>query len=129
MEKICLKNNRRTVQINPEVVKTLQQYPWPGNIRELQNIMERLIILSAGGKIEASDLPGYLQQKPVSFSSGLFLEKIGFKEWREKAEREFIHQSLDQCDWNISETAKLLGIERTNLHKKMKALGIHRRES
>ena len=126
MEKICLKNNRRTVQINPEVVKTLQQYPWPGNIRELQNIMERLIILAAGGKIAASDLPDYLQQKPASLSSGLFSEKVGLKEWREKAEREFIRQSLDHCDWNISETAKLLGIERTNLHKKMKALGIQR---
>ncbi|OGB68756.1 MAG: hypothetical protein A2Y94_07270 [Caldithrix sp. RBG_13_44_9] len=127
IEKICLKNNRKPVQIAPEVIRTLQQYSWPGNIRELQNIMERLIIMAAGGKIEASSLPTYLQQ-PGS-SVGLFSEKIGLKEWREKTEREYIRQSLDHCGWNISETAKFLGIERTNLHKKMKALGIQRLES
>jgi two-component system nitrogen regulation response regulator NtrX len=128
IKNICEKNNRKTVHIDPEALKILQEYHWPGNIRELQNIMERLIILAAGGKIEAGDLPISLQ-RPVQTSRVSFPEKMGFKEWRENSEREFIRQSLDTCGWNISETAKLLGIERTNLHKKMKALGIRKGKS
>ncbi len=128
IQRICLKNNRKPIQLQSRVMEILQEYQWPGNIRELQNVIERLIILANQEEITVNDLPAYLYQSE-KFPRPLPTEKIGLKEWLNRMEREYIIFCLEQNEWNITETAKLLGIERTNLHKKMKALSIHREES
>jgi two-component system nitrogen regulation response regulator NtrX len=124
-EKYCLKNNRRSVEISTGAMKLLQAYPWPGNIRELQNLLERLLILGDQKVISEHDLPDYISKvqqvdKPVQPG------EQDLKSFKEKTERDYIIRCLEQCNGNVSETARLLGIERTNLHKKMKALGIER---
>jgi DNA-binding NtrC family response regulator len=125
IEKYCLKNNRRPVKLSPGAMKLLQKYPWPGNIRELQNLLERLLILGDQKVISEHALPDYISKvqqvdKPVQPG------EQDLKSFKEKTERDYILRCLEQCDGNVSETARLLGIERTNLHKKMKALGIER---
>jgi two-component system nitrogen regulation response regulator NtrX len=121
--KFCLENNRKPVEIEKPVIKVLQKYHWPGNIRELKNLVERLIILTPGEKIVVKNLPHLnFQSDPLAniFDPG---DKT-LKEVREEAERQYILTSLANCNGKISQAAKKLGIERTNLHKKMKALGI-----
>ena len=124
IRRYCLRNNRREVSVEPRVYEILANYSWPGNIRELQNLVERLLILTSGDKILLKDLPQHLLQPEASVpvpETG----KVSLKQVRETAEREYIQKCLTACGGNVSETARMLGIERTNLHKKMKALGIN----
>ena len=116
----------------------LKQYDWPGNVRELRNVAERLVIMS-DDVIRERDLPPYLggprsssaaraSTAPVTaIDLGKYAQK-SLREFREEVESEFIRLKLAEYEWNISRTAQALGIERTNLHKKLRALGIHRGE-
>ena len=114
----------------------LALYDWPGNVRELRNVVERLVIMS-DEVIREKDLPPYLGGPRAMRSSqtgpqnaidlGRYSNK-SLREFREEVESEFIRIRLAEYDWNISRTAQALGIERTNLHKKLRALGIHRGE-
>jgi two-component system, NtrC family, nitrogen regulation response regulator NtrX len=130
---------------DPEVFELLKQRPWPGNVRELRNVVERMVILS-GSRIRVEDVPtDWIGQTPREGSkvetvvaepqdgSGFRVpvgadERLPLREFRDRAEAAYLLATLRQCDWNISRAAGLLGIERTNLHKKMRAFGI-RRES
>jgi two-component system nitrogen regulation response regulator NtrX len=125
MEKYCFKNNHKQVLIDKEVMNILKDYPWPGNIRELQNLMERLIIMSSGDTIKLQDLPPHILKKESEVAD-IQPGTKSLKEVRESAEREYIRTCLNYCNENVSETADLLKIERTNLHKKMRALGIRK---
>src|SRR5262249_8345954 len=116
-------------------------YPWPGNVRELRNVIERLVILS-DESIGVDDLPEEIiaeveRTRRESTSRGAPAElprvelpaearALPLREFRDHMEREYIRIKLDENGWNISRTASLLGIERTNLHKKMRALGLSR---
>ncbi len=121
----CSENNRRPVRPDPAVVEVLQNYSWPGNVRELRNLVERLLIMTTGDRIEMSDLPPHLFQAEIPTVKVTPGSK-SLKEIREMAEREYILQCLRACGGNVSRAARMLGLERTNLHKKMKALGIDR---
>jgi two-component system nitrogen regulation response regulator NtrX len=123
LTRFCLKNNRRPVSVDPEVVEILKTYHWPGNIRELQNVVERLLILSEGKKIGIRHLPQHLLAAPETIADSA-TGTLSLKEVREKAERQFIEACLKKCSGNVSEAARMMGIERTNLHKKIKALKI-----
>jgi two-component system nitrogen regulation response regulator NtrX len=125
IKKYCLKNNRKPVELVPGALKILQEYSWPGNIRELQNLLERLLILGNQQMISESDLPPYLVE-PTGIQFDTPQSEMDLKSFKERTEREYIEKCLDRCNGNVSETARMLGIERTNLHKKMKALGIER---
>ncbi len=122
-ERFCRRNNRRIPKFEPEVLRLLQGYAWPGNVRELQNLVERLIILSEGEQIRRSDVPAFLAHVPNPAESippgGKTLAEV-----REAAERAYIRRCLEAAGGNVSQAARLLGMERTNLHKKMKSLGI-----
>ena len=105
-------------------------------MRELRNVVERLVIMS-DEVIHEKDLPPYLggPRPPGVRATGpqtaIDLGKYAGKslrEFREEVETEFIRIRLAEFEWNISRTAQALGIERTNLHKKLRALGIHRGE-
>ena len=122
-----------------EAVALLSEYSWPGNVRELRNVIERLVILSEES-VGVGDLPEEIvedvsRRKREAVSAGQTLPRVELppearalplREFRDHMEREYIRIKLDENGWNISRTANLLGIERTNLHKKMRALGISR---
>ncbi len=136
----CDENGFAYKPISEEALARLKRYDWPGNVRELRNVVERLVIMS-DEVIGERDLPPYLGgprpsgSQPVaragaaSSSGSIDLARFAGKslrEFREEVEAEFIRQKLAEFDWNISRTSQVLGIERTNLHKKLRALGIHR---
>lgn len=118
----CRENGKREKTISQEAMRLLQSYQWPGNVRELRNLIERLVIMTPADAIEAPHLPDNLTEGVVPASAQTL------KEARMQFESRFILQSLQQNDWNISETARQLGIERTNLHRKMKQHDISRRK-
>jgi two-component system nitrogen regulation response regulator NtrX len=133
----CDENGFGYKPIDEPVLERLKQYDWPGNVRELRNVVERLVIMS-DEVIREKDLPPYLggprpasPRTPTGPQTAIDLGRYAGKslrEFREEVESEFIRIRLAEFDWNISRTAQALGIERTNLHKKLRALGIHRGE-
>jgi DNA-binding NtrC family response regulator len=129
VEEFCAENGLRQKEIAPAVLEGLAQMRWPGNVRELKNVCERLVIMS-GDRIEPQDLPEGLGSAPAFEAQApaklAFSHKQTLREFKEEMEREFIRQSLVANDWNVSKTAEALGIERTNLHKKIKAFGLDR---
>jgi two-component system nitrogen regulation response regulator NtrX len=120
LAEFCARNNFRKREIDPEVVRILERYSWPGNVRELRNVVERMAILTVGDQITAESIPIEIRlpQSPRSAA--------GLQEIRDSAERERIRQALDQTDWNVSGAARLLGTERTSLHKRIRTLGLKR---
>ncbi len=121
----CERNGRRPMRLAREALLTLQGHDWPGNVRELRNLVERLVILSDGPEIGADDvarvLPGARKPRTDRYRAG-----ASFHELVEDAEREIILSALDQNEGNVSDTARALGLERSHLYKKMRALGIKR---
>ena len=116
----CRENGKREKTISQEAMRLLQAYKWPGNVRELRNLIERLVIMTPTDVIDVSDLPDNLTQHSMPVSA------LTLREARTQFENRFILHALQQNDWNISETARKLGIERTNLHRKMKQHNINR---
>lgn len=104
--------------IAPEAAKMLQGYAWPGNIRELKNMLERLVIMTPSRTI--TDIGLFPSEMPGQDYSGM----LKLKDAREAFEKEFITSKLRENDWNISRTAEVLDMERSNLHRKIKAYEI-----
>ena len=103
-------------------VKKLMQHDWPGNVRELKNIVERLVIMTPGDVITVDDiLP--LGSRAASETDRL-IDITLLKDARAEFEKMFIEKKLKECGYNISKTADLIGVERSNLHRKIKGLGI-----
>jgi DNA-binding NtrC family response regulator len=136
VEQICRENGLKVKTISPEALEILAAYQWPGNVRELRNVIERLVILSDEGigvgdlpeeiVAEASRRPAVVVQAAVDLPTEA--QNLPLRDLRDLVERQYIRSKLDDNGWNISRTAQVLGIERTNLHKKMRALGISREE-
>jgi two-component system, NtrC family, nitrogen regulation response regulator NtrX len=120
LSEFCARNNFRPREIDPEVVLLLQQYTWPGNVRELRNVVERMAILTPGERITIESIPLEIRTPQSRAAAGLH-------ETRDAAERDRIRQALDQTDWNVSGAARLLGTERTSLHKRIRVLGLKRK--
>jgi DNA-binding NtrC family response regulator len=116
-------------QVTPQALKQLMSYRWPGNVRELRNVIERLAIMG-NDPIELGDLPDYVLPDRSIPPHGLGLTPGAqtLKDFRDWAERTYIEATLRSNDWNVSKTAERLGVERTNLHKKIKQFGIERDE-
>lgn len=104
----------------------LRNHPWPGNIRELRNVVQRLLILGNGPTVEADEVDLALGHsiRPATASGGLPGLDLPLKEAREQFERMYLEHQLRQSDANISQIANRIGIERTHLYRKLKALGI-----
>jgi DNA-binding NtrC family response regulator len=134
---IARENGLREKSIAPEALGILAAYSWPGNVRELRNVVERLVILSEDS-IGVGDLPEEIvaeasrRNRPAVPLAALDLpaeaQNLPLRELRDLVERQYVRAKLDENDWNISRTAQVLGLERTNLHKKMRALGIARED-
>ncbi|MGD0347607.1 MAG: sigma-54 dependent transcriptional regulator [Terracidiphilus sp.] len=116
---------RPRVEINEEALETLSRYHWPGNVRELKNVIERVLILNPRVlRIERKHLP------PLTHKTGARSteEFSSLQQARDAYEREYIQKKIEEARNNISHAAELLGLERSHLYRKMKALGIAVRE-
>lgn len=117
-----IQHNKERLGITDEAMEYLERYPWPGNIRELENTIERAVLLSKSKFISSEDLPesitsGLHQQQKVGKSMSL-------KEALAEPEKKIIRQALETNNWNRQETARALQINRTTLYKKMKQYGL-----
>jgi two-component system nitrogen regulation response regulator NtrX len=115
---------RRPKTFERDAVKVLQQYAWPGNVRELRNIVERLMIMVPGDRITSRDLT-FLEQGTVAAADAARpVPLAALHDARDQFERDYILRALAQQHGNISRTAEVLGVERSNLYRKMRAFGI-----
>ncbi|RYE01289.1 MAG: sigma-54-dependent Fis family transcriptional regulator [Sphingomonadales bacterium] len=119
-----------TPEVAPDAMVALQSYEWPGNVRQLRNIVERTVILAPGdriGRIELDLLPAEVLGKPSDTGGGMGSSAImgaPLKEARESFEREYLKVQIRRFSGNISRTASFIGMERSALHRKLKLLGI-----
>ena len=127
VRELCLENGFRMKPVEADVVGRLQAYHWPGNVRELKNVVERMVIMS-GDRISSADLPDELVGSPVIPLRMGRQSRPTLREFKEEAERAYVEATLERIGWNVSKAAQELGVERTNLHKKIKALGIKRED-
>jgi len=109
--------------VDQQAMKILQNYDWPGNIRELRNAIERLMIMTINEVITFSDIEstGIIGQSKKEES---YFKYNTFKEAKDAFERDFLIRKLKENNWNMTKTAEIIGIERSNLYKKIKSLGI-----
>ena len=123
---VCEENDRRRKRIAPSAVTMLMQYDWPGNVRELKNVVERLVILTGEaeviGEADVRDALPSVKKVKASYQRGVPLRDLVAT-----AERDIVLEALAANNHHISNTAKELGLERSHLYKKMKALGINPR--
>ena len=120
---------------DPEALKRLAAYDWPGNIRELRNAVERLLILAPGPVITLADVEriagvgtreGGGVTGPADVSAAPWMRAATFEEFKQVAERTYILAKLQENDWNVSETARTLDMPRSNLYKKIERYGLAR---
>jgi two-component system nitrogen regulation response regulator NtrX len=110
-----------------DAIDRLATYDWPGNVRELRNTVERILILASGPRVPASDVERLVGQRAAEGSTfGSLLESRTFEEFKDAAERAFLLAKLREHDWNVSETARLLDMPRSNLYKKIERYGLTR---
>jgi DNA-binding NtrC family response regulator len=127
-ERIARRNGLEPKPFTDDALEALSRYEWRGNVRELHNVIERLIILSQGDRITHVDVerhvaPGGAQANPVI---GLMDRYEDFTEYRDMAEKLFIQHKLEAHEWNISRTAESIGIQRSHLYNKMNKYDIER---
>jgi len=113
--------------IDESALKALQIMEWPGNVRELRNTIERLLILASASRITAADVHRLSSGRPAETAGlGALLDSKTFEEFKHAAERAFLVAKLREYDWNVSETARLLDMPRSNLYKKIEKYGLTR---
>jgi len=113
---------RKQKELTDGAYELLKQHPWPGNVRELRNLMERIVIMNPQVRIDARHIP-------LTMTRRLSVEPVidhfaSLHEFREAAERDYIRKKLEETRGNVTRAAELLGMERSNLYRKMKSLGI-----
>jgi two-component system nitrogen regulation response regulator NtrX len=116
-------NNFKVKAFAPEAIGVLTKYPWKGNIRELRNVVERLLIMTGKDVIEKLDLPETIRGEHTLFMPEAAKIKT-LKDFRDLAEKEFILAKLEENGWNISQTAREIDTPRSNLYKKLDQYGI-----
>jgi two-component system nitrogen regulation response regulator NtrX len=113
---------RGPMVLEPDAIAALREHAWPSNVRELRNVMEQLAISSPAERVHRGDLPtplGRAEAEDDPFQTGRTL-----REGREMFERQFILRRLAENDYNVTRTARVLGLERSHLHRKIKTLGL-----
>jgi two-component system nitrogen regulation response regulator NtrX len=116
-------NNFKPKKFSDDAVEALMKYPWKGNVRELKNLVERLIISTEGQTIESKDLPEEIRgEMRIYLPDAKGIQNL--KDFRDLAEKEFILSKLKENNWNISQTAREIDTPRSNLYKKLEQYGI-----
>jgi two-component system, NtrC family, nitrogen regulation response regulator NtrX len=124
---IVKQNNWKEITFTPEALQALQAHSWPGNIRELRNVVERLLLFAEGDTVTPATVQAALPQAVGGVSApfsgtGTLAERV------EQVERQMIVEEIKRHNQNITNTAKALGLERSHLYKKCQQLGIDLRE-
>ncbi len=120
----CAENHKEPKKVSPDAIDLLVSYPWPGNVRELKNLVERMVIMTRGSFIEFKDVPEPIHTQPKAQPEFSFMDFHVLKDARREFEKRFILKKLLENEENISKTAEVIGIERSNLHRKIKSYGI-----
>jgi DNA-binding NtrC family response regulator len=121
LARACAAEGKAEKRLSAEALALLEEYRWPGNVRELRNLMERAAILVEGVEVAGEDLASWLDSAAASE------ESAGLRGEIERREAEAIRKALEQAGWNVTQAAAGLGIDRTNLHRKMRKYAIARR--
>jgi two-component system nitrogen regulation response regulator NtrX len=112
---------QRPKKLSQRAMTALKEYSWPGNIRELENLIERLVILNPQATIDVDDLPAMGPAKNVEQA---YFDKETYTEFKDAMEKDFFVQKLKTYGYNVSKTARRLGMQRSNLYKKLEKYGI-----
>jgi len=128
-ERLAARNGLPAKLFREEALERMKQFEWRGNVRELHNVIERLLILSEGDEIVVQDVERYVGS-PSQTATGQMDDLVGkvdqFSDFRDMAEKIFIERKLAEFDWNVSRTAESIGIQRSHLYNKMNKYGIAR---
>jgi two-component system nitrogen regulation response regulator NtrX len=111
---------KKPKRFDPRAIEAMQNHSWPGNVRELRNTIERIVIMHQNDRVFPKDLPAFGDEAPPA-SSYRF---PSFKEASDAYHREFIQRKLDEADGNVARAAELMGVDRSHLYRRMRALGI-----
>src|SRR5450830_1057395 len=127
-ERLARRRGRRAKAFEPEALEMLARRRWPGNVRELQNLVERVLLMSPGPVVRTADLPPEdrpaAARAPSHAASDEFVSYATLADAREAFERRYLSRVLADTKGNVSRAAERLGLDRTTLHRKMKALGL-----
>jgi two-component system nitrogen regulation response regulator NtrX len=124
MAELAREYGRRPKRLDPGAATGLRSYRWPGNVRELRNVIERLVIMVPGDTITFNDL-AFLDGGALAVAAETEgAPSVSLHDARERFERDYILRALAAQQGNISRTAEALGVERSNLYRKMRAFGI-----
>ena len=123
LEKFAREHGLGVKQMSDSAMHFMANYAWPGNVRELKNVIERLTIMVPSEVIELDDIKKHIES--YDYEDTIVKDSSSLKKAREQFEKEYIIKALKQFDKNISSTAKSLGIERTNLHRKIRQYHIN----
>ncbi len=119
-QKFSTSYGRKPKRFEEDAINALQSYSWPGNVRELRNTIERVCIMHSKIKVTAADLPVLGGEEPPAAS----FRFPSFKEATDAYHREFIQRKLQEAEGNVSRAAELMGVDRSHLYRRMRALGI-----
>ncbi|MGB7926163.1 MAG: sigma-54 dependent transcriptional regulator [Pyrinomonadaceae bacterium] len=122
-QKFSTAYGKKPKRFEPEAMDALQSYSWPGNVRELRNTVERVVIMHAKARVAANELPPLGGEEPPAAS----FRFPSFKEATDAYHREFIQRKLSEAEGNVSRAAELMGVDRSHLYRRMRALGIQAR--
>jgi len=123
LEKFAREHGLGVKQMSDSAMHFMANYAWPGNVRELKNVIERLTIMVPSEIIELDDIKKHIES--YDYEDTIVKDSSSLKKAREQFEKEYIIKALKQFDKNVSATAKSLGIERTNLHRKIRQYHIN----
>jgi two-component system nitrogen regulation response regulator NtrX len=130
VESFCGEHGLKPKTVTADAIEALSRLPWRGNVRELKNAIERLVIMTPGGSISPAEIPAGLGLAPAGEAAAAVpLSGSGtatLQDFKDAAERAFIIAKLEEHDWNVAATAKAIDTPRSNLYKKLDAYGIRR---
>ena len=129
-ERLARRNGLPGKHFADEALERMKKQEWRGNVRELQNVVERLIVLTQKDEIAGEDVDRYVRPGGATADpiQNLLEQYDEFSDFRDMAEKIFIQKKLDEFDWNVSRTADSIGIQRSHLYNKMNKYGIEREE-
>jgi len=130
LEEVCTRNGIARKKISDDAMGILRSMDWSGNVRELRNTVERLVIMSTGNTIDATQVSmlAGLTTGRKSELDDIVITSTTFQEFKDRSEKLFIQKQLERYNWNITKTAEVLDIQRSHLYTKMKKYGLMREE-
>jgi len=124
-DEICLRNGMPRKQLTPALLQQLKSMDWSGNVRELRNVVERLVIMSPGTHIDVQALESFTTVKRTEFED-ILSTSTTFQDFKDRAEAAYIKYQLRLHNWHITKTAQALNIQRSHLYNKIKRYGLQR---